>query len=230
MTARSKAASITGLAIAWGGPALLISPAAERFFGDPTPVPMAFVGQGLKWLVAAVVVAMVVFWERQPLASLWLRPFRWQSIGWGLALVAVNYAVLFPLGDSVRRAAGLPGFAQGMEPVMALPLSFRMLAVLGAGVGEELLFRGYTITRLAMLTGKVWLAAALSVIGFGMLHVPEWGWGFVVGGLIGGAATTAFFVWQRDLLAMMVFHLITDAFGFIIFPMFSEWWKQAPFA
>jgi hypothetical protein len=36
----------------------------------------------------------------------------------------------------------------------------------------------------------------------------------------------AFFIWRKDLLAMMVFHAITDATGFLIAPMFSEWWRE----
>jgi CAAX protease family protein len=223
---RRTVASLTGLAVAWGGTLLLISPPAHRLFGDPAHLPMAFAGLSLMWVLAAAIVAILLVWERQPLASLWLKPFGWQSIAWGLLLVAVNYAVLFPAGEWIRQAAGLPGFAQGAEPVMQFPLSYRIVAVIGAGIVEELLFRGYTITRLSMLTGNIWLAAALSLTGFSALHLPGWGWGFVIGGLFGGVAATAFFVWKKDLLAMMVFHAITDAMGFIVAPAFSEWWRE----
>ena len=219
-----------GLALAWGGTVLLISPPAVRHFGDPSHLAMAFVGQALLWILAAAVVANVLLWERQRLASLWLKPFRWQSIAWGFALVVVNAVVIAPIGEWVRHAAGLPGFSQGMERVMAFPLSYRIVAFVSAGVVEELLFRGYTIPRLARMTGNVWLAGALAVLGFWLLHVPAWGWGFVLGGLVGGAAFTAFFIWKKDLLAMMVFHATTDAIGFVISPMFSEWWKQDPSA
>ena len=45
-------------------------------------------------------------------------------------------------------------------------------------------------------------------------------------GLISGAAVMAFFVWRKDLLAMMLFHVSTDAIGLIVAPMFSEWWRK----
>jgi hypothetical protein len=49
-TARSRdgntAAVVTGLAIAWGGTALLVSPAA-RVFGDPARLSTALIGQAL---------------------------------------------------------------------------------------------------------------------------------------------------------------------------------------
>ena len=218
------AASVCGLTIAWGGTVLSLSP-ANRVLGDPTHLSTALIGQVLLWAMAAMVVTIVLFWERQTLASLWLRPFRWQSIWWGVLFAVVYYAAIFPVADWVRRATGLPGFAAGMEEVMRFPLWYRLLAVITAGVVEEIVFRGFTVTRLSFLTGRVWLAATLAVLGFSTLHVPLWGWGFAVGGLISGTAAMAFFVWRKDLLAMIVFHLIADANGIVIAPLFSEWWK-----
>jgi hypothetical protein len=46
-----------------------------------------------------------------------------------------------------------------------------------------------------------------------------------VSGLVSGAAAMAFFVWRRNLLAMMVFHTVVDATGLIIAPLYSDWWK-----
>ena len=61
---------------------------------------------------------------------------------------------------------------------------------------------------------------------FAALHVPYWGWGFAIISLIGGTLTTAFFIWRKDLLAMMVFHGFTDAIGLVVAPMVSEWWSE----
>jgi hypothetical protein len=120
------AASVTGLTVAWGGTLLLISPAA-RGLGDRTHLSTALIGQLLLWLLAAAIVATVLLWEEQTLASLWLRPFRWRSIAWGLLLAVAHYAVLFPAGEWVRRTTGLPGFGAGMDEVMRFPLWYRCL-------------------------------------------------------------------------------------------------------
>jgi membrane protease YdiL (CAAX protease family) len=221
----NNTAVITGLAIAWGGTALLVCLLA-RDPDDPSRLPLALVGEALFWALAAAVVASVLFWEKQPLRSLWLQPFRWPSIAWGFFLVAVYYAMLFPFGEWVRRSAGLPGFGAGMDQVTRYPLWYRMIAVVGAGIGEEILFRGFSVTRLAMLTGRIWLAALVTLVGFCVLHVPLWGWGFALGGLVSGAAAMAFFIWRKDLLAMMIFHISTDAIGIVIAPIFSEWWRK----
>jgi hypothetical protein len=36
----------------------------------------------------------------------------------------------------------------------------------------------------------------------------------------------AFFLWRKDLLAMRVFHVSTDAIGIVIAPLFGVWWKD----
>jgi membrane protease YdiL (CAAX protease family) len=223
-------ATLIGLALAWGGTILLTSPIAAGL-DDPSRPLTALAGQALFWALGGAILAIVLFWEKQSIESLWLKPARWRSsIAWGLLFVAVNYALVAPIGDAIRRAAGLPGFSSGMEAVMRYPLWHRAVAVLGAGVVEELLFRGYTVTRLITLTGRSWLATTLAVVGFGGLHVPLWGWGFIVGSLFGGAVWTAAFLWRKDLLAMMVFHTATDAIGIVVMPAFVEWWKDPALA
>jgi membrane protease YdiL (CAAX protease family) len=67
-----------------------------------------------------------------------------------------------------------------------------VLAVIGAGVVEEFLFRGFTVTRLFAVTGRLWLAATLAMVGFTALHLPFWGLGFAVGGLVGAAGAMSF--------------------------------------
>ena len=47
------------------------------------------------------------------------------------------------------------------------------------------------------------------------------GYAFAIVGLM-----MAFFVWRKDLLAMMIFHVSIDAIGLIVAPMLSEWWKK----
>ena len=217
-------APVVGLLIAWGGTALLVSPAAG-FFGDPASIVTRCLGQAALWLLLAAIVGLVVFWEKQPLASLWLRPLQWQSVAWGGLLVLASILLLFPATEWLRKAMGLAGYAAGMEKALALPAWFRVVAVVTAGIVEETLFRGYAVTRLARLTGSLWLAAALSATIFAALHLPVWGPGPSLAFLIGGLATTAFFIWRRDLLAMIIAHVAIDAWGLVITPLASEWWR-----
>ena len=221
---RRKAAALTGVAIAWGGTALLVSPAA-RALSDPPGVAGALLGQALLWLIWIAVLAIVFFWEQESLASLWLR-FRWQSVGWAVVLIALHRWVLFPASEWLRQAVGVAGYEAGMETAMRLPAWARLIAVIGAGIVEETLFRGYAVTRLARLTGSVWVGGTIATAVFSALHIPVWGAGLAFTAFfVGGLPMTAFFIWRKDLLAMMIAHVAIDALGLVVDPMFGEWWK-----
>ena len=56
--------------------------------------------------------------------------------------------------------------------------------------------------------------------------LPKFISGRRLGGLVSGAVAMALFIWRKDLLAMMVFHMSADALGLIVAPLFSEWWKE----
>jgi membrane protease YdiL (CAAX protease family) len=141
-----------------------------------------------------------------------------------VVLVLTSILFLFPATEWLRKAVGLPDYAAGMEQALALPIWLRVVAVVTAGIVEETLFRGYTVTRLARLTGSLWLAAGLAASVFAALHLPVWGRGPSLAVLIGGLVTTAFFIWRRDLLAMIIAHVAIDAWGLVVTPLYSEWW------
>jgi len=58
-----------GLLVAWGGAMLLVSPVA-RLAGDSSSIVAGVLGQVALWLLCAVVICVVVCWEKKPLASL----------------------------------------------------------------------------------------------------------------------------------------------------------------
>lgn len=223
MNRQNALPAIVGLFVAWGCTALLVSKVG-RPRGDTSSTVDDIIGLAAMWLLCVAAVGIVVFWERRPLASLWLAPFQWLSLAWAGVLVAGSIVLLFPATEWVRKAAGLTGYAAGMEAVLARPVWFRIVAVLTAGVVEETLFRGYAVTRLLQLTGSVVFAVILSSTIFAALHLPVWGAGPCLAFFTGGLATTAFFVWRRDLLAMIIAHVAIDAWALVITPAFSQWW------
>jgi len=93
-----------------------------------------------------------------------------------------------------------------------------MVAVATGGVVEEVLFRGYAITRLEAITGSQIFAAAVSVCVFALAHCPLWGPGPVVTFVLSGGFLAAWFVWRRDLAANIVAHVIVDSMGLVFFP------------
>lgn len=191
---------------------------------DASSTLSGIVGQIALWLLCAAVVGIVVYWEKRPLTSLWLKPFQWQSFAWAGVLVFVSILILFPITEWVRKAAGLPGYAMGMETALAYPGWLRVFAVLTAGVVEETLFRGFAVTRLLQLGAGMPLAVGVSSAVFAALHLPVWGAGPSLGFFISGLATTAFFVWRRDLVAMIIAHVAIDMWGLGVTPALSRWW------
>ena len=209
--------------VAWGGTALLVSPAV-RLVGDSSSVGIRFLEQVALWLLCGGVIGIVVFWEKRSLDSLWVRPFEWASLVWAGVLVVGTIVLIFPATEWIRSRVGLAGYAAGMETALVDPMWLRVFAVLTAGVVEEVLFRGYAVTRLARLTGSVTWAVVLSSAVFAALHLPVWGGGPSLAFFVGGLATTTFFVRRRDLLAMIIAHVAIDAWALVITPAFSRWW------
>ena len=210
-----------GLAVAWGGPLLLLGPAG-RLLGPPGSIVTKLLEQLVLWALLALIAAIVVFWEKQPLASLSLRPLAWRSVGWGLLLAAAMIGVVLPCLVWALRAAGIPGFEAGMAAILALPVWFRIVAVVTAGVVEDSLFFGYGFNRLIRLTRSYWAAGVVTVLVVSFLHLPSWGIGAVLAYFVAVGIGAGFFVWRRDLLANIVAHVAVDAWALVIVPVFDS--------
>ena len=217
----NRLAALVGLMVAWGGVAFLVSPAG-RLLGPAEHLATQVRGELVLWALLGVIIAIVIFWEKQTLASMWLRPLRWASVGWGLLLAAGMMCVVMPALVWALRAAGVPGFEAGVAKVLVLPLWLRIFAVFTAGIVEDALFLGYAFTRLTSLTGSYAVAGAISVAASSLLHFPHWGAGPVLAYLVAGAVATAFFVWRRDLLANMIAHVTVDGMALVIIPALSR--------
>lgn len=84
------------------------------------------------------------------------------------------------------------------------------LIVIRAGVAEEVFMRGFLLERLSTITGSKWVAAALSLIPFALLHYPGQGWAGVLVSFAAGAILTWFYFWKRDLKANIMAHFLVD--------------------
>lgn len=84
-----------------------------------------------------------------------------------------------------------------------------VLVCLSAGIGEELVFRGFLIPALHAASGSIWTAALVSGVAFGMLHSYQ-----RVGGVLRatalGIALAAPFIATGSLIPSMVAHAMID--------------------
>ena len=195
-----------GLLVALGGPPALVA-ISLRVFGDSPTLGVETMLQLVLCGLAAFVGFVVLRLERLPLRSIGLRRPSWSTLVTALLLTAVGF-VLLPLATApLVKAFAQAGADAGVARLAAMPVGFRLFVGATSGVVEETLYRGYAVERLAALTGRRWLGAALATAAFGAAHIPFWGVRFaLLADLPVGVILVLFYLWRRDLLANMSAH------------------------
>ena len=201
--ARSAWPTGIGLLVALGGPPSLAAIGARLSGGIGGLVALQLVFCGF----AVFIARLVIRFEHLPLISIGLRPPGSSTVVTAamlfLAGLLVQAAVIGPLVE----LSGRRGADAGMAILATLPAWFRVLLGATSGVVEEMLYRGYAVERLATITGRRWLGAALSTLAFAAAHIPTWGLRFaLVADLPAGIVLVVFYLWRRDLAANMLAH------------------------
>jgi membrane protease YdiL (CAAX protease family) len=197
--------TVAGLTIA-----LLGIPAATTLHRMLAPDPLASGGIVARELgilaLTALLLWIVVKGERLPLKSIGFRTDRLgKSLAWGVALAVVCFAAVIGC-LAVYSVIGVH-YGEGQSISRTLPVT--LLAVIRAGISEEVLYRGYAIERLQALTGNKWAAAAISLLLFAGFHFRQ-GFAGIVIAFVAGAVLTGFFLWKRNLISNMLAHFLVD--------------------
>ena len=204
----------TGLFVALVLP-LLTFAAGRVFFGVEQSQVRVVSGLVVHWLNLAVLIAIVVFAERQPLAAIGLKPMRWWTIPAGL-LAGVVITILTGVLVSAFRLNSDMQFATYLQ---SLPFITRLLLAVTAGVFEETLYRGYAFERLTMIWGNKWAAAAVTVALFTLAHAPVAGVAQLLPIGMVSVFVTLLYLWRRDLVLNMTAHATIDAIGLLLAPL-----------
>jgi membrane protease YdiL (CAAX protease family) len=214
--------TVAVLTLAMAGPSVLAF-VCGRMLGDAPTVAMRLPGDLAEWAILATVLGIVVFVERQPLASIGLRRPRLSSLGWALLLLLTVNFVLAPALMALTARLGVGGFAPGFAQLARIPAWYRVFLAVSAGMIEEPLYRGYAVERLAWLTGSYPIAGTIAAIVFAVAHFPAWQWnlGPVLVAFAGGAVATAFYIWKRDLTPLIIAHAVGDTIGLVLLPPLS---------
>ncbi len=173
---------------------------------------------------AAVVVILAVL--------LRARGQSWTTLGWtrerlgadlmmGLATLATAYVLIFAW--AFLSMSLWPGLMDQMDEnahqLMALlpdwPFSVYVLVAALIGFYEELLFRGFLMTRLRRVTGSWVLAVLLSTLVFTGLHVGDQQAAAMVPITILSLVFSVFTIWRRSIVPAMVGHFLFDLTQFI---------------
>jgi len=180
--------------------------------------------------IAFATIIMLMLWLRwrgEGLAKFGLVRPRFRDLALGLALAVAALAL-----DSVVRSVTTPLIVAwtGANPHLDQQTFAALRGDLGAylivipsvwlfaALGEEFLFRGYLLTRLAEIFGRSRTAWALAIVGqaaaFALSHWYQGPVGMVpigIGAVLTGIVTTA---WGRNLWPAIIAHGLIDTLGF----------------
>jgi len=182
--------------------------------------PSVYVSMTLSLWLAGGLLLLVLWLEGGTVVSLGLRlgagP---QGIAGGLALLLGVTAAMVGGGLLIVLAAHamLRALHQRESSTLRhlIPRTRReriMIALLvapTAGLVEELLYRGFAITRLAQVTGEPWSAALLAAVAFSLGHLYQGPIGVVRSGVL-GLLLSAPYIYTGSLLPSILAHAVID--------------------
>jgi uncharacterized protein len=216
-TTRTGGWTWVGVLVALGGPTLVVAAKRASHFDSEIAGGHIFNWVAM-WGVTLLTVLILVLGERQPLSAIGFRRFTWASLGFGVALGAV-VIMTFPLASLILKALNIPNPQTALAEVATLPLWIRVGTLLTAGVTEEILFRGYPISRLKVATGSTAIAVVIPFGVFVVLHLPSWGVAHLLFVSVAALLFTLAFVWRRNLWANIIAHIVTDSVPLLILPL-----------
>ena len=213
---RSRLASIAGLIVALGAPFVL------GYVPGYQPGPLTDTAGDIRfiifeWVVAFTLLAIVIFWERLPLRSIGFRALS-RRVGMRVAVTAAIYATLAIITTLHRGNASVFGLPTPAE-LATVPILMRIALCLTAGFCEELMFRAYSIERLALLTGNLQIASIVTTVLFTLGHVQVYGFTVaLVGVAIFSTVVAALYLKTRNFFACAIVHTFIDFLGLILRP------------
>ncbi len=169
-----------------------------------------------EWIAALAVLAIIVFFERQPLSSIHLQWPTWKQVGWAIVFWLLGL-LSFAISSSLVQFLKLSTIS--ISPFASVPLLLRIAIPLTAGFCEEVLFRGYVIERIRMLTGNIWWGAIISLIGFALAHLAGYGLAGAIQIGVWAIVVTLLYIWQRNLVACMLMHALNDGYAYVLLPL-----------
>lgn len=210
---------VVGLVFAFGGIELgrwVQGRVASQFGVESRPGP-TWIDNVRKWIAAGLLVAFVLLVEGEPLSSIGVEAMAPLAfLGWvvgGLALTMALGMVAFNVFVSLDLET--PGDFVADQQAQSVPR--RLFTALTAGVTESVLYQGYPIERLAVLTGSLPLAGALSVLVFTGGHYAGDAFSLQEVVFIGVPAlcVTVLYVLSGNLLVVVVVHTLVDAISLL---------------
>lgn len=163
-------------------------------------------------LATLLLVLFAVRSEQVTLADIGLTRFtRWTVLQAAAFFVAANAALsILQLAISVQAPESFAEITSLLPKTLYEKIVWVILCIIVA-VSEELIFRGYIITRVAQLTGgRIWIGVLVATLSFASGHLYEGLGGFALI-FIYGLMFAGLFLYARSLYACIIAHFMQDA-------------------
>lgn len=188
----------------------------------------ANLGMGLMGLIA---VPAMLLWARQPGASI-----GWTSRRLGLnALVGLGSLILFYVvlySGLLAACLAFPELLDGTntaqkaieQAVPPLPMAQMMLLMIVTVLWEEVVFRGFLLTRLRAIFNTWWLAIPFASLLFAVAHFYQGALAVVVIAWL-ALLMSLLFVWRRSLVPCLVLHWLHNVGTILLLKDISTTWQ-----
>jgi membrane protease YdiL (CAAX protease family) len=203
-----------GVALTLGLAAVLTQLRPSELAPNAGLVVQLLIGEAGWWFLGLGVLAWVIRSEGEHVSSIGLQRVSGPAILWGIGGF-FGLLALFILAQTLIAAVGAKA-PTAATSFAGVPAWLIVLMALRAGVVEEILFRGYAITRLETLTGRTWVAAVVSLLVFVALHAGSWSASHLLFVSLAGGALTGLYLWHRNLTANIIAHATFDIAGLLL--------------
>jgi len=166
---------------------------------------------------------------------------RWRSFDLGLVVAILGVHIIGSLvAAAILTSTSGEDLQSAAAPALALLKSFGefdtgtfFLMALGlailSGVTEELLFRGYLITRLERIGWGAAPCIALSALIFGLVHWPGYGLFSSLSKALFFGVPTGLYFWHRRNLGPIIFaHALMNFTGFMLAHLIGRYMPEMP--
>ncbi|GMA30936.1 CPBP family intramembrane glutamic endopeptidase [Litorihabitans aurantiacus] len=160
----------------------------------------------LKWVGAALLLAVVLVLERRRLATMLLVRPTGKDVSF--AVYAFGVAIVWSWLASMIWPQGAN---EGQDSITGLGVGGVLILLITAAVTEEIVYRGYLAERFGALLRSRWIGAAVSLAIFVVPHVVVFGPSWLLIHLVGSLAIVTVVLVRCNLWAAMLTHLLVNA-------------------
>jgi uncharacterized protein len=164
---------------------------------------------GIQLFQVALLIVIVMCWERRPVASVGMRWPAAVDLGWGMLAF-----VIIEIGDTVSFQTFAPQATSSLQyqhVQWAMSSAPWGIALAGsASLFEEMFFRGYVIERMKEISGSTVLGVALGTAVDLYIHSTYWDASYVAAIAFAQVSLAMLYVWRRSVAPCIVAHFLMD--------------------